>query len=52
MVAMEALRVLSGYMPSELGGRLLVEDFTTLETSIHTLVRLLRCRVCGEEQAA
>lgn len=51
MVAMEALRVLSGYMPSELGGRLLIEDFTTLETSIHTLVRLPRCRVCGEKPA-
>ncbi|MEO5731411.1 MAG: TOMM precursor leader peptide-binding protein [Byssovorax sp.] len=51
MVAMEALRVLSGYAPSELGGRLLIEDFTTLGTSLHTLVRLPRCRVCGEGQA-
>lgn len=46
MVAMEALRVISGYTPSELGGRLLIEDFTTLETSLQTLVRLPRCRVC------
>ena len=50
MVAMEALRVISGYAPSELGGRLLIEDFATLGTSVHTLVRLPRCRVCGEGQ--
>jgi hypothetical protein len=48
LVAMEALRVLSAYARSELFGRLLVEDLTTMETSLHTLVRLPRCRVCGE----
>jgi molybdopterin-synthase adenylyltransferase len=49
MMAMEALRVISGYAPSELGGRLLIEDFTSLGTSLHTLVRLPRCRVCGDQ---
>lgn len=48
MVAMEALRVISAYTPSELGGRLRVEDFSTFEGSFHTLVRLPGCRVCGE----
>jgi hypothetical protein len=48
MLAMEATRVLSRYAPSALGGRLLVEDLTTCETTLHTLVRLPTCRVCGE----
>jgi hypothetical protein len=47
MMAMEAVRVLSGYAPSALGGRLLVEDLATSETTLHTLVRLPTCRVCG-----
>jgi hypothetical protein len=48
MLAMEAVRVLSAYAPSALGGRLLVEDLATCETTLHTLVRLPTCRVCGE----
>jgi hypothetical protein len=48
LVAMDALRVISEYTPSELGGRLLIEDHTTHETSFHTLVRFPSCRVCGE----
>jgi hypothetical protein len=48
LVAMEALRVLSGYTPSELGGRLRCEDLTSFEGSFHTLVRMPRCRICGE----
>lgn len=50
MVAMEALRVISGYTPSELGGRLLIEDLTTHDTSFHTLVRFPSCRVCGDAE--
>jgi molybdopterin-synthase adenylyltransferase len=46
-VAMEAIRVISGYAPSDLGGRILIEDLATLEISLHTLVRLPWCRVCG-----
>ncbi len=47
LVAMEALRVISGYTPSDLFGRVLVEDLATMATSLHTLVRLPWCRVCG-----
>jgi adenylyltransferase/sulfurtransferase len=45
---MEALRAISGYAASPLGGRLVIEDLTTFESSLHTLVRLPRCRVCGD----
>ncbi|WP_080599047.1 MULTISPECIES: TOMM precursor leader peptide-binding protein [Sorangium] len=48
LVAMEALKVLSAYTPSRLGGRFLIQDLATLETSHHTLVRLPWCKVCGE----
>ncbi|XXT16427.1 TOMM precursor leader peptide-binding protein [Sorangium sp. So ce429] len=48
LVAMEALKVLSGYTAPRLGGRLLIQELSTLETSHHTLVRLPWCRVCGE----
>ncbi|WP_437965053.1 TOMM precursor leader peptide-binding protein [Sorangium sp. So ce260] len=48
LVAMEALKVLSAYTPSRLGGRLLIQDLSTFETSHHTLVRLPWCRGCGE----
>ncbi|WP_438004478.1 TOMM precursor leader peptide-binding protein [Sorangium sp. So ce321] len=48
LAAMEALKVLSEYTPSRLGGRVLLQDLSTLETSYHTLVRLPWCSVCGE----
>ncbi|AUX45826.1 uncharacterized protein SOCE26_073220 [Sorangium cellulosum] len=48
LVAMEALKVITEYTPSRLGGRLLLQDLSTFETSHHTLVRLPWCRVCGE----
>jgi hypothetical protein len=47
MIAMEAVRVLSAYAPSALGGRLLAEDLATHETTLHTLVRLPTCPVCA-----
>lgn len=50
MVALEALRQITKYTGSELGGRLLVEDLETLEMSRHTLVRLPWCRVCGDRR--
>jgi hypothetical protein len=46
-LAMEALKVLSGYTISLLGGRLLIQDLATRESSRHTLVRVPWCRVCG-----
>jgi bacteriocin biosynthesis cyclodehydratase domain-containing protein len=48
LVALEALRAISGYAGSPLGGRLVIEDLATFESSLHTLVRLPRCRVCGD----
>jgi hypothetical protein len=48
LVAMEALRVISEYTPSDLGGRVLIEDLTTFETCLHALVRIPWCRVCGD----
>lgn len=50
LAAMEALKVISAYTPSRLGGRILLQDLATFETSYHTLVRLPWCRVCGEGQ--
>jgi hypothetical protein len=47
LVALLALQVISAYAPTDMGGRLLVEDLGTLETTLHTLVRLPRCRACG-----
>jgi hypothetical protein len=46
-LAMEALKALSGYTISTLGGRLLIQDLATRESSRHTLVRVPWCRVCG-----
>jgi molybdopterin-synthase adenylyltransferase len=48
MVAMEVIVQITKYTPSSLGGRLLLEDRRTLETSRHTLVRLPWCPVCGD----
>lgn len=47
-VAMEALKVISGYTPPTLGGRVVIRDLATMETVRHTLVRVPWCRVCGE----
>lgn len=47
-VAMEALKVISGYAPATLGGRVVVRDLVTMGTVRHTLVRVPWCRVCGE----
>jgi bacteriocin biosynthesis cyclodehydratase domain-containing protein len=47
LVAMEALQILRGDAPSRLGGRVLIEDLATWTSSLHTLVRLPWCRVCG-----
>jgi hypothetical protein len=46
-VALEALKALSGYTISTLGGRVLIQDLATRESSRHTLVRVPWCRVCG-----
>ncbi|WP_437605671.1 TOMM precursor leader peptide-binding protein [Sorangium sp. So ce834] len=48
LLALEALKVLSGYTPTRLGGRVLVQDRESGRSSLHTLVRLPWCRVCGQ----
>jgi len=47
LVAMEALKVLSGYTFSMLGGRMRIQDCASFASTLHTLVRLPWCRVCG-----
>jgi bacteriocin biosynthesis cyclodehydratase domain-containing protein len=49
--ALEAIKLLSEYTPSGLVGRMVIQDFATLETSSHTLVRIPWCAVCGEGPA-
>jgi hypothetical protein len=51
LLALEALEVLLGYTPTKLGGRALVQDVATFETTLHTLVRLPWCSVCGPRAA-
>jgi molybdopterin-synthase adenylyltransferase len=48
LVAMEALKAISAYTDPRVGGRLVTQDLSTLEVTLHTLVRLPWCRVCGE----
>ncbi len=47
LVALEALRILAGPDPSELGGRLRVEDLRAHTSTRYTLVRIPWCPVCG-----
>lgn len=46
-LALEALKLISHYTPSTLIGRLLVQNLVTLETTLHTVVRMPWCEVCG-----
>lgn len=47
LVALEVLKIISGYASTSLGGRVLVHDLATFTTTLHTLVRLPWCRACG-----
>lgn len=47
-LALEAIKIITRYAPSSLAGRLWIQDLHTLDTRVHTLVRLPWCRVCGE----
>jgi molybdopterin/thiamine biosynthesis adenylyltransferase len=47
MVALETIKVITGYASSTLAGRALVVDPATMETTLQTLVRLPWCPVCG-----
>ena len=47
LIALEALKILSGYTPSSVGGRVLRQNLVTLETTLHTIISLPWCEVCG-----
>jgi hypothetical protein len=47
LAALEAIKILSEYRPSLLGGRVLHQDLGTFVTRLHTLARLPWCPVCG-----
>lgn len=46
-LALEALKVLSGYTESSLAGQVSIQDLRTFESRRHMLVRVPWCRVCG-----
>jgi ribosomal protein S12 methylthiotransferase accessory factor len=47
LVALEAVKLLTGYAPSQVAGRQLVQSLVTLETTLHGIVRMPWCEVCG-----
>ena len=47
LVALEAVKVLTEYVPSELVGRTLVQNLISYQTSLHGLVPMPWCPVCG-----
>jgi ribosomal protein S12 methylthiotransferase accessory factor len=47
LIALEVLKLLTGYAPSGIVGRQLVQSLVTLETTRHTIVRMPWCEVCG-----
>ena len=52
LLAAEAIKLLTGYFPSRLVGRLLVVNLVTNESSHHAIVRMPWCELCGGEAAA
>ncbi len=52
LVALEAVKFLSGYVVSTLVGRVLTQDLVRLTTSWHTVVRMPWCPVCGGADGA
>ena len=51
LLALEALKLLSHYAPSPLLGRLLFQHTSTLETTLHTIIPMPWCEVCGGASA-
>jgi ribosomal protein S12 methylthiotransferase accessory factor len=47
LLALESLKIISHYNQSQLAGRVLVQNLVTLVTSVHSVVRLPWCEVCG-----
>jgi bacteriocin biosynthesis cyclodehydratase domain-containing protein len=52
LLALEAIKLLTGYTDSGLTGRILVQDFMSLETAVLAAVRAPGCQECGPEQAS
>jgi ribosomal protein S12 methylthiotransferase accessory factor len=52
LLALEAVKIVSRYTPSHLAGRLLVQNLVTLETTLHTLIRMPWCEICGGAASA
>src|SRR5207244_11448921 len=51
LLALEAIKLVTRYAPSELLGRQLVQNLVSLETTRHTVVRMPWCPVCGGARA-
>lgn len=47
LLALEAIKLITGYTDSGLIGRIHVHDFVTLETTLFTAARALGCKICG-----
>lgn len=47
LLALEAIQLLTRYTPPRLFGRVLVQHVVTLESALHTVVRMPWCEVCG-----
>src|SRR5262249_22118597 len=48
LLALEALKLLTGYAPSQLAGHQLVQSLVTLDSTLHGIVRVPWCEVCGD----
>jgi ribosomal protein S12 methylthiotransferase accessory factor len=51
LLALEALKLISGYAPSQLIGCVLIQDLLTLEGHRHAVMPMPRCAVCGGAKA-
>ena len=51
LLALEAVKLLSRYAPSQLVGRILVQNLVTLETTVHMAIRMPWCEICGGSSA-
>jgi ribosomal protein S12 methylthiotransferase accessory factor len=51
LLALEALKLLSGYALCQLFGQLLIHNLITLETTRHTIIPMPWCEICGGAQS-
>ena len=47
LLSLEALKIVSGYAKSHLLGQLLVQNLVTLQTSLHKVIAMPWCEICG-----